>query len=119
MPQEVTVADLFCGTGGMALGFHAAGARCVLALDRDERAAETYALNFGRLQPDGPPLVLGGAEADLAGLDLTTPPGGIEPDIVIGGPPCQGFSRAGRAKLDTLSERGSPVIPGTSSTADF
>ncbi len=102
-----TVADLFCGAGGLSLGFHAAGARSIVALDHDERAAETFELNFRRLQPEAPPLVLGGSEADITALDLSTPPGGVRPDIVIGGPPCQGFSRAGRAKLNSLSDEGS------------
>ena len=99
-----TVADLFCGAGGLSLGFHAAGARSVIALDHDTRAAATFDANFRRLQPERPPLVLTGAEADLSRIDLERPPGDVSPDIVIGGPPCQGFSRIGRAKLDSLSD---------------
>lgn len=101
-----TVADLFCGAGGLSLGFHAAGARSVVALDHDERAAETFESNFRRLQPDSPPLVLGGKQADMATIDVTSSPCGTVPDIVIGGPPCQGFSRLGRAKLNSLSDEG-------------
>ena len=103
MSGVATVADLFCGAGGLSLGFHAAGARTVAALDHDERAAETFDLNFRRIQEE-PPLVLTGAEADLSEIDLSRPPGGIWPDIVIGGPPCQGFSTIGRAKLASLAE---------------
>lgn len=106
MTFVATVADLFCGAGGLSLGFHAAGAHSIVALDHDERAAETFETNFRLLQPGSPPRVLGGTAADLASIDLTMALHGTRPDIVIGGPPCQGFSRVGRAKLDSLSDEG-------------
>src|SRR5690349_1424950 len=99
-----TVIDLFCGAGGLSLGFHAAGCRIIAAVDIDETATRTYAENFGRLQPHRPPLVVSGDEADLEDLDLERLISGGRPDILIGGPPCQGFSHLGRAKLDSLTE---------------
>jgi DNA (cytosine-5)-methyltransferase 1 len=99
-----TVADLFCGAGGFSLGFHAAGCRIIAAADADGTAAETYRRNFGLLQPGHPPHVP--ENGDLEGLDLDSLVGDQRPDIVIGGPPCQAFSRLGRAKLNSLSDEG-------------
>jgi DNA (cytosine-5)-methyltransferase 1 len=103
MPPHVV--DLFCGAGGLALGFRAAGCRLQAAVDIDSTAGQTLARNFALLQPDDPPRVLAGPEFDLERLDLNevavTPP-----DILIGGPPCQAFSRLGRGKLDSLTEDG-------------
>jgi len=99
--------DLFCGAGGFSLGFRAAGCEIVAAADADESAAETFKLNLGRLQPHAPPLVVGGEdEGNVEDLDLDRLASQGRPDILIGGPPCQGFSRIGRAKLDSLTEEG-------------
>ena len=103
------VVDLFCGAGGLALGFHAAGCRILVAADADAQAARTFRRNFRLLQPDNPPRVLGDDEdGDLARpeLDLDRLIGAVRPDIVVGGPPCQAFSRLGRAKLNSLSDEG-------------
>src|SRR5690349_16321159 len=104
--RQPTVIDLFCGAGGFSLGFHAAGCRILAAADIDAVAGETFSGNFSRLQPDAPPRVCSGADGDLdrLGLDALAQEGC--PDIVIGGPPCQAFSRLGRAKLDSLSDEG-------------
>jgi DNA (cytosine-5)-methyltransferase 1 len=103
------VVDLFCGAGGFAIGFHAAGCRIVAAVDADAQAARTFRRNFRLLQPDHPPRVLGDEEdgdLDQSDLDLDSLIGAGSPDIVIGGPPCQAFSRLGRAKLNSLSDEG-------------
>lgn len=107
-----TVIDLFCGAGGFSLGFHAAGCRIVAAADSDQPAGLSFAANFDRLQPEAPPRVLGGEEGRLTEqridrlLETEDPP-----DILIGGPPCQGFSRIGRAKLDALGGPGFAADP--------
>lgn len=73
--------DLFAGAGGMTLGFKTAGFVPVLAVEREADFAQTYATNFGSH-------VIAG---DIAKI---VDEGGIncDADIVIGGPPCQGFS---------------------------
>ncbi|TDN92213.1 DNA (cytosine-5)-methyltransferase 1 [Microbacterium sp. BK668] len=75
--------DLFAGCGGMTVGFAEEGFRPILAVEWDRAAAATYAANFGEDH------VIAG---DIAGV-----PDHIIPaaDIVIGGPPCQGFSNLG------------------------
>jgi DNA (cytosine-5)-methyltransferase 1 len=75
------VLSLFSGAGGMDLGFKRAGHRIVWANDIDEDAVSTYRRNIGNH------IVLG----DIRRIDLEKVP---EADIVIGGFPCQGFSRA-------------------------
>ena len=45
-------------------------------------------------------------QGDLEDLDLRQLAHDGPPDILIGGPPCQGFSKVGRAKLDSLSDHG-------------
>lgn len=78
-----TIIDLFCGAGGLSLGFQAAGFRTVAAFDHWEAAAATYAANF-----DHP---FHRAEID-EGIRLPAAA------IIAGGPPCQGFSSAGMRK---------------------
>lgn len=111
--RRLTVIDLFSGAGGFSLGFHAAGCRILAAADSDAVASETFRRNFARLQPDSPPHVHGGSGGNL---DRAEPEvlSGECPDIVIGGPPCQAFSRLGRAKLDSLSVGGFETDPRNS-----
>jgi DNA (cytosine-5)-methyltransferase 1 len=100
------VVDLFCGAGGFALGFRAAGCIITAAVDIDYQAGQTFDRNFRLLQPSHPPTVLAGEDADVEQLDLHGVVQGSAPDILIGGPPCQAFSTIGRAKLDSLTEEG-------------
>ena len=100
-----TVVDLFSGAGGLSLGFQAAGAKILASADVDEAAARSYAENFARLQPDSFPAVFAGDEGDLEDFDYSRIAQG-EVTILIGGPPCQGFSRLGRAKIDSLTDEG-------------
>lgn len=103
MPPHVV--DLFCGAGGLAIGFRAAGCLVDAAVDVDVVSGETFTRNFDLLQPERPPRVLAGEEFNLEDLDLSSITA-TPPDILTGGPPCQGFSRLGRGKLDSLSDEG-------------
>jgi DNA (cytosine-5)-methyltransferase 1 len=86
-----TVVDLFCGAGGSSEGFVRAGFKVLAAVDLDEMAVRTYRLNHPGVPDDRvlcqdiralPPRAL----RKLAGPDL---------DVLVGSPPCQGFSTAG------------------------
>lgn len=78
-----TLVDLFAGCGGMTAGFVAEGFRPSLAVEWDLPAAATYAANYGEDHMQC------GDIADLANDEVP------EVDVVIGGPPCQGFSNLG------------------------
>ena len=77
--------DLFCGAGGMTLGFtdekFCGGFRSIFAIDNDIAATRTYEQNFSRSH-----CVHGNIESWLAENEVP------KADVVIGGPPCQGFS---------------------------
>jgi DNA (cytosine-5)-methyltransferase 1 len=105
--RKPTVIDLFCGAGGLSLGFRAARCRIQAAVDIDGVAGQTFRTNFENLQPDDPPIVMSGEDFDLEQMRLAEIlRGESPPDIVIGGPPCQGFAIIGRAKLDSLDDEG-------------
>src|SRR5262249_22381609 len=87
-----TVVDLFAGAGGLSEGMTRAGFRVVLALDEDPVAAKTYWLNHPAL-PDDRLLV-----KDIKGVrpgELRKLVGPRNVDVLVGSPPCQGFSHAG------------------------
>jgi DNA (cytosine-5)-methyltransferase 1 len=99
------VIDLFCGAGGLSLGFRAAGCRIIAAVDVDEVAGKTLRRNLAILQPEAPPRVFAGESYDIERITFSEVSAEV-PDILIGGPPCQGFSRVGRGKLKNLSVDG-------------
>ena len=80
--------DLFAGCGGMTQGFVDAGFTPVLAVEFNLHAAATYAANFGEDHT---------FYGDIATLDVKDVP---EVDLVIGGPPCQGFSNLGSKDIN-------------------
>lgn len=88
--------DLFCGSGGMSLGLQAAGFEVIAGVDNWAPAAETYRKNFHHtfLERDISSFGL----SDLHSADID--PRSV--DVVVGGPPCQGFSiqRIGRDEDD-------------------
>lgn len=85
-------ADLFAGAGGFGLGFHLAGYNIVCSVEKDKWAADT-------LRKNGHSDVV--VEADIRSLITKKDIEkyfSIKPDVIIGGPPCQGFSVAGPAR---------------------
>lgn len=85
--MALTAIDLFCGAGGLSLGLTRAGIEVLLAVDSWNLAVETYASNFAH------PVVQGDL-SNLAGGKLLQMAGVVKGsvDLVVGGPPCQGFS---------------------------
>ncbi|MBB4757511.1 hypothetical protein XarjCFBP7653_10950 [Xanthomonas arboricola] len=84
-----TAVGLFVGGGGMDLGFRHAGFRLLAATDNEPAARETHQLNW----PDVPFLLEDVRE--LTAAKVAEAIGGKRPDVIIGGPPCQGFSTLG------------------------
>jgi DNA (cytosine-5)-methyltransferase 1 len=82
--------DLFSGCGGMTLGFKWAGFISVLASDIDENCEKTFNTNF----PETP--FLCGDLSDLKKENFDVHLVNKEIDVIIGGPPCQGFSLANK-----------------------
>lgn len=82
----IKVVDLFCGCGGMSLGFMNAGFKVVAGFENWDSAYECYNLNFNNR---GIQMDLSNVERVIERLHELTP------DIIIGGPPCQDFSLAG------------------------
>ncbi len=83
--------DLFSGCGGMTLGFSdrrfCGGFESIFAIDHDKAAADSYRINFGNH------VVCGEIEAWASGRHKIP-----QADIVIGGPPCQGFSLLNKSR---------------------
>lgn len=82
--------DLFAGAGGMSLGFDNAEFENVLAVEYDKCFAETYSLNFPKHNLK---------VADIKNIsndEIKKLIGNKKVDVIIGGPPCQGFSIAGK-----------------------
>ncbi len=81
--------DLFCGAGGLSLGFDKAGFDNIFAIESNRNFAETYKRNFPKHN-----LVIDDIRnLDKRGIDKII--NGESVDVIIGGPPCQGFSIAG------------------------
>ena len=90
-----SVLSVYAGAGGLDLGFRRAGFDLLWAIDSDRDAVLTYRENLGGHIVHG----------DLPDHPL---PVGLRPDVVIGGPPCQGFSVAGR--MDPNDPRSEHVL---------
>lgn len=86
--KKYTVLDLFCGCGGISCGYNLAGFKIIGGVDFNEDAVKTFQHNF--------------KEAKVKCTDITTVTdeqiindySGV--DVIVGGPPCQGFSTANR-----------------------
>ena len=91
--------DLFAGAGGLSLGFQLTGKfKIVAAAEINKYARETYSANIAKNIPDFV-FIENVRNYDFAALNKKL--GGI--DVVIGGPPCQGFSNANRQKNQIIS----------------
>jgi len=87
--------DLFCGAGGLSLGFTQEGFITSLANDIQDCCVDTYAHNHPETPRDY--IVLGDINDVVNNLDELL--AGRKVDVVVGGPPCQGFSMANRQRL--------------------
>lgn len=86
--KRFTCIDLFCGCGGFSLGMERAGFTVLAAIDFSQEAISVFRTNFPNVS-----LVL---QQDLTAFpprELAKMMGADEVDVIVGGPPCQGFSR--------------------------
>ncbi|EGR1782378.1 DNA cytosine methyltransferase, partial [Vibrio parahaemolyticus] len=87
--------DLFCGAGGMSIGFESNGFSVVKAVEKDLSAIKTYHFNRPHL-----------SVRDIINDDITKhdDTNGFEyAPLIVGGPPCQGFSNANKQKKENDS----------------
>lgn len=85
---EFSSIELFAGAGLLSHAFKTAGARALLAVEADVRARASFSTNVG---------------SESLAEDVRVVPQGLKCDLLVGGPPCQGFSTLG--KLDALDDR--------------
>ena len=90
MEKKFTLIDLFCGCGGLSLGFQNAGFKIAAAYDYWDLAISIYGKNFTH------PVI----KRDLSDLSDLSDIKSFHPDFIIGGPPCQDFSIAGKRNFE-------------------
>jgi len=112
-PEPITVVDLFSGCGGFTQGFHEFRPEwaqdsgplfhSIAAVEHDAAAAATYAVNFGSGRSDK---TLPPARVHFGDIERWEPtPEALHADVVVGGPPCQGFSALNRTKKGSERNR--------------
>jgi DNA (cytosine-5)-methyltransferase 1 len=97
MSTTLTCLDLFCGCGGFSLGMQRAGFRVLAAVDFNEQAVATLKANLGPGNTGGLPPVEHVLNQDLTRFppdEMAALIGVSSVDVIVGGPPCQGFSTA-------------------------
>jgi DNA (cytosine-5)-methyltransferase 1 len=104
--EKLTFVELFGVPGGLSLGFELAGMKSVGALDIFKPGIETYRKNFHEVKKEN--VVC--EDASIPNVvekfqNITSLKKG-DIDIIIGGPPCQGFSTMGRIKMASLVKNG-------------
>lgn len=92
--QKLSLVDFFCGAGGLSLGFVQEGFSVKLANDIEDVCVQTYKYNHPELPADR--LIQGDIKEILDDIGSYIE-GDI--DVVVGGPPCQGFSEANRQRV--------------------
>ena len=95
------ILDTFAGAGGFSLGFEHAGCEVIGALETDAWACETFQFNH----PNA--IVIKSKIEDLSDSEILEAYGSNKPDIILGGPPCQGFSICNKNNGDPKDPRNS------------
>lgn len=97
----MNVIDLFCGAGGLSEGFEDAGFKIVAGNDVDKNMIASFKLNH----PNARAIAEDIAQIDVDKLLSEIGKTKEDIDLVIGGPPCQGFSTVGNRKEDDPRNR--------------
>lgn len=94
--DKLNVIDLFSGCGGFSYGFESAGYNVVLGVDNEKIALDTFKLNHNNSD-----ILLADLHLDSTIDEIVDKVQGKTIDVIIAGPPCQGFSLTGtRQKSD-------------------
>lgn len=96
------VLDTFAGAGGFSLGFQLAGCQVVGAIERDQWAADTFAFNHPHAT-----VLVGDIESFKDDAIAKAFSRQKRPNIILGGPPCQGFSVCNKNAGDATDPRNS------------
>lgn len=94
----MTAIDLFAGAGGLSLALQDSGYKILMANEINPRFAETHKYNFPNV-----PLIQKDIN-EVTSTDLKEIIGNQEVDLVVGGPPCQGFSVFGKRRFVNTQE---------------
>lgn len=95
--KEYTVLDLFCGAGGLSRGFIDAGFSVSLGVDFDDAALKTFSMNHEGATAMKLDLF---NHENINAIEKFFKDKNCNPDVLVGGPPCQGFSLAGPRQID-------------------
>ncbi len=95
MQKKFKVIDLFSGCGGFSFGFESAGFHVILGVDNDKAALETFKANHNNSKT-----LLADLHEDQAIENIINEVKGHKIDVIIAGPPCQGFSLTGARQKD-------------------
>ena len=87
--------DLFCGAGGLSIGLEQVGFKPIIAIDKDEAALRTYRFNRPWMTEQS---LIHEDIRDLVDSDILP-----HVPVIVGGPPCQGFSNANRQHTTIIS----------------
>ena len=94
--NKLIAIDLICGCGGFSYGFKQAGFKMALGIDMWKDATTTYKHNFPEASVINEDITLVDAETIMKKAGCKEG----EIDVIIGGPPCQGFSLSGKRMID-------------------
>jgi DNA (cytosine-5)-methyltransferase 1 len=90
--RDLTMVDMFCGVGGISLGFHEEGFRVLMAVDSDPAIVSIYRLNHPWMEEKN---VLCSDVRSLTRERVKRVINRSKVDVLVAGVPCQGFSRVG------------------------
>ena len=107
--KQLTCVDLFCGAGGITTGFKNAGIKVLVSSDLNEYAAKSHNYNFPEIPFIKGDLADAKNKKDLLSIvKKSVDKGSI--DILVGGPPCQGFSMFGKRRFKNVDKDYDPHL---------